>query len=211
MNVKLEKNYLKMRKMLYLTIVIVLGCIVVRAQPKIDTNKTDPTLRGQYQLILSKSKTLNGYKLVNPNRLSSFWQNVRDSLGTSRKELTGLHKKLIEQQKEIETLQKNISGTQSSLASTNAKLNEINFLGIPFNKSNYNFSVWGFIIALSIVLVVVILRSAKHIRESKYRTTLYDEISQEYQSYKVKSNDKEKKLARELQDERNKIEELRGR
>jgi hypothetical protein len=57
----------------------------------------------------------------------------------------------------------------------------------------------------------VILRSAKHIHEAKYRSSLYEEISQEYQSYKTKANDKEKKLARELQDERNKLDELKNR
>jgi len=60
-------------------------------------------------------------------------------------------------------------------------------------------------------LAIIILRSAKHIHEAKYRSTLYDEISQEYQNYKVKANDKEKKLARELQDERNKLDELKNR
>ena len=46
---------------------------------------------------------------------------------------------------------------------------------------------------------------------AKYRTELYDEISNEYQSYKSRTNEKEKKLARELQDERNKLEEYKTR
>ena len=211
MNVKLETNYSNMKKILSLFMITLCIGVVTKAQSTSDTAKTDPSLRGQYQLMLSKSRTLDGYKLVNPNRLSSFWQNTRDTINSSRKQLTEARKKLSEQEKEIVALKRSISGTESSLASTNAKLNEISFLGIAFTKSNYNLLVWGIIIVLSIALVIVILRSAKHIHESKYRSNLYEEISQEYQNYKVKSNEKEKKLARELQDERNKLDELRGR
>lgn len=108
-------------------------------------------------------------------------------------------------------MKKQVSGAQSSLASSNAKLNEISFIGIGFTKSNYNIFVWGLIAALGITLTIVILRSAKNIHEAKYRTSLYEEVNQEYQNYKAKSNEKEKKLARELQDERNKLEELKSK
>ena len=200
-----------MRKILLPIITILFINFTALAQVKTDTTKIDPTLKGQYQLLLSKSKTLNGYKLVNPSRLSGFWQNVRDSLNTDRKQLVVTRKKIADQGKEIVNLKKQISDTESSLASSNTKLNEISFLGIGFTKSNYNLFVWGLIIVLGLALVIIILRSAKHIHEARYRSTLYDEISQEYQNYKVKANDKEKKLARELQDERNKLDEFKNR
>jgi len=210
MNVKLEVNYLNMKKNLFL--IILLFLIQFNSQAQVpDTIKTDPSLRGQYQAILSKSKTLNGYKLVNPTRLTSFWSSVRDSLGTLQKQLSTITNKMKEQDREIDTLKKDISGTTSSLASSNARINEINFLGISFTKTNYNTLVWGLIIGLALALTFIILKSAKHIHEAKYRSTLYEEIAQEYQAYKVKANEKEKKLARELQDERNKLEEIRMR
>ena len=143
--------------------------------------------------------------------MSSFWQNVRDTLSTERRQLSSATQKIAEQEKSIADLKTQISGKESSLASTNAKVNEISFLGISFTKGTYNTIVWSLIIGLAAALTVVILRSAKHIHEAKYRSTLYEEISQEYQNYKTKANDKEKKLARELQDERNKLEELKTR
>lgn len=176
-----------------------------------DSTKVDPSLKGQYQLLLTKSKTINGYKLVNPGRISAFWKNLNDSLSTTRRQLTSANQKLNAQEKTITDLKSQISGKESALAGTNAKINEINFLGIAFTKSTYNTIVWSLIIGLAAALAFLILRSAKHIHEAKYRSNLYEEIAQEYQSYKTKANDKEKKLARELQDERNKLEELRSR
>lgn len=200
-----------MKKILLPIIAVLLINLSAQAQLKVDTSKVDPTLTGQYQLMLSKSKTLNGYKLVNPSRLSLLWKNVKDSITVNRKQLAVTKKKIEDQAKEIAELNKQITGAESSLANSNAKLNEISFLGIGFSKGNYNLIVWGLIITLAIALAIIILRSAKHIHESKYRSTLYEEISQEYQSYKVKANEKEKKLARELQDERNKLDELKNR
>lgn len=161
--------------------------------------------------MLTKSRNFDGYKLINPSRITTFWRNVNDTLTTGRKQLINATKKIEEQEKDIADLKTQISGKEDSLASSNAKVNEISFLGISFTKSTYSTMVWTLIIGLAAALAIVILRSAKHIHEAKYRSTLYEEIAQEYQSYKTKANDKEKKLARELQDERNKLEELRSR
>lgn len=143
--------------------------------------------------------------------MSAFWQNVRDTLATDRRQLANATKKIREQEQNIAELKTQISGKESSLASTNAKVNEISVFGISFTKGTYNTIVWSLIVGLAAALAVVVLRSAKHIHEARYRSTLYEEISQEYQNYKTKANDKEKKLARELQDERNKLDELRSK
>jgi len=212
MNVKLGRNLsLLMKRILFTFTAVLLISIASKAQLPGDSIRTDPSLSGQYQSLLSKSRTLDGYKLINPVRLSQFWKNVRDSLTTTHKQLLSTRKESQNFQKEIDEMKKQVSGAQSSLASSNAKLNEISFIGIGFTKSNYNIFVWGLIAALGITLTIVILRSAKNIHEAKYRTSLYEEVNQEYQNYKAKSNEKEKKLARELQDERNKLEELKSK
>ena len=178
----------------------------------IDTAKnTDPSLKGQYQFMLSRSKTVNGYKLVNPNRLDAVWQSVSDTLRKERVELNKAHAKINEQAKTIVNLQGEITGKETSLSNTNAKVNEISFLGLSFTKGTYNIIVWSIILVLGLALFIVIARSAKNILEAKHRTQLYDEVSSEYQAYKAKSNEQQRKLARELQDERNIVEELKSR
>lgn len=177
----------------------------------VDTVKnTDPSLKGQYVFLLSRSKTINGYKLINPNRLASLWQSVNDTLRKERTSLAKANAKSAELTNKINSLQSEVNSTESSLASSNNKLNEINFLGISFAKGTYNIIVWSIILILALALFIVIARSAKNINEAKHRSQLYEEISQEYQTFKTKANEKERKLARELQDERNIIEELKN-
>lgn len=176
-----------------------------------DSVNADPSLRGQYQSILSKSKNLNGFKVVNPVRLSSFWKSVNDTLRNERRQLPALKKQIAEQQKAIADLKVQLSEKENALNSSIQKLDEITFMGIAFSKGSYNTMVWTIILVLALALIIIIVRSAKLLHEAKYRSSLYEEISAEYQSYKVKANEKEKKLARELQDERNKLDEYKSR
>ncbi len=176
-----------------------------------DTLKVDPTLNGQFKQLISQSKNYYGSKIITPQRLNSFWKNVSDTLRTERKQLRTSKATIAGQQKTIADLKNQIAGKETALSTSNQKLNEITFMGISFEKSTYNTIVWGLIVALALGLAFVIIRSAKHIHEAKYRSGLYEEIATEYQSYKVKANEKEKKLARELQDERNKLEEYKSR
>ena len=71
--------------------------------------------------------------------------------------------------------------------------------------------VWSIIGLLVIALIIVIATSGRKISEGNHRIQLYDEISEEYQTYKSKTVEKERKLARELQDERNKVAELESK
>lgn len=204
-----------MRKFIHLFIPVLFFVLntnhAAAQQTSKDSVNADPSLRGQYQSILSKSKNLNGFKVVNPARLSTFWKSVNDTLRTERRQLPALKKQIAAQQKSIADLKVQLSGKESALNTSNQRLDEISFLGISFTKSSYNTMVWTIILVLALALIIIIIRSAKLLHEAKYRSSLYEEISAEYQSYKVKANEKEKKLARELQDERNKLDEYKSR
>ncbi|MDQ8006623.1 MAG: hypothetical protein REI64_17600 [Pedobacter sp.] len=178
-----------------------------------DTVKnTDPSLNGQYRFMLSRTRTsADGYKMVAGYRLDQLWKSVSDTLRKERAEKKNIQQKLTEQDKTISYLKTEISGKEASLTENTNKVNEIRFLGIPFEKGTYNIMVWSVIGVLAVALIIVIARSAKNITEAKHRTQLYNEVAEEYQAFKAKSVEKERKLARELQDERNKLDELNGR
>lgn len=178
-----------------------------------DTVKnTDPSLNGQYKFMLSRTRTsADGYKMVAGYRLDQLWKSVNDTLKKERAEKKSIQQKLTEQEKTVSYLKTEISGKDASIIENTNKVNEIRFLGIPFEKGTYNIIVWSIIGVLGLALIIVIARSGKSIAEAKHRTQLYNEVAEEYQAYKSKSVEKERKLARELQDERNKLDDLNGR
>ena len=161
----------------------------------------DKTLNGQYQYLLTKV-----YNYQQPF-VSALWKNVVDSLNANRRKILDLQGKATLQAKTIADLQADAK-TKEDLT---AKADEISLLGISLSKSTYNSVMWGLVIVLAAIAGIVIARSGKFRHDANYRAGLYNELEEEYKAYKTKANDKEKKLARELQTERNKVDELMGR
>lgn len=177
-----------------------------------DTTKTvDNSLSGQYKDLLAKSNHFQDYKVVKVHRLSALYKNFTDSLNKEKRSAKAIRQTLAAHNKEISELKSSLSKKDLELSAAHSRLDEISLLGIPMAKSSYNLLMWGLLILLAFILAIVLFKSSAYRKEAQHRTYLFDEISQEYKTYKTRANDKEKKLARELQDEINKVAELSGR
>lgn len=165
----------------------------------------DKSISGQYKYLLTKV-----YHMQEPF-VTSFYKNMRDTMNVDRKKLQEAEAKLAAATKTTTDLQSNVSEKEKSLQQSNARVNAINLLGIYIDKGVYNLIMWGLVIALGLTAAIVIYRSGSYSREARYRIGLYNELEEEFKNYKAKANEKEKKLARELQTERNKVDELMGR
>jgi hypothetical protein len=166
---------------------------------------TDNSLNGQYQYLLTKV-----YFYQQP-LLNAFHKSITDTLIQARQGLKASQVKLVIARKTIDSLQNSIKATAQTLTESNQKVDEVSFIGIPVTKETYNWIMWGLVLVFGATAAIVIARSGASTREATYRTQLYSELEEEYRVYKAKAVEKEKKMARELQTERNKIDELLGR
>ncbi len=163
------------------------------------------SLTGQYQYLLTKT-----YNYQQP-LISALWKNFTDTLGETRTKLKAAQTKAASQSKLVDSLKALSASKEQTLNESNAKADAISLFGIMMAKSTYNLVMFGLVIVLAIALFIVIATTAKNKHEAKYRTELYDELDEEFKAFKAKANEKELKLARELQTERNKLDELMGR
>lgn len=167
-----------------------------------DTGPVDKSLNGQYQYLLTKV-----YHYQQPF-VAALWKSVSDTLKKSRLNLSDAENKIAAQNKDIQDLRTDSVASAQNLI---AKKENIDTFGINMSLTLYNVIVWGLIIGLGIAIFGVISQSSGNRTEAEYRIKLYKELEEEFKAYKTKANDKEKKLARELQTERNKLDELLGR
>ncbi len=182
------------------------------SEPSAAAATTAPvSLNAQYNELLKKSWSQQGYKVINVQRLNALWRNVQDSLRKEKVRAAKVQKQLGTQNERIQNLQAEASESRADLKESQASVNQISFLGMSVDRSTYSTVMWVLVLALALALATVIFTAGRSVREARYRRQLYDELASEYQTYKVKANDKEKKLARELQTERNRIEELLNR
>jgi hypothetical protein len=166
---------------------------------------TDKSLSGQYKYLLTKV-----YNYQQP-LLAAFHKSIMDTLVQTRHALRDTTAKLTTANKTIDSLNNSVKSSNQNLSESNAKVNAINFIGMSMPKSTYNLIMWGLVIIFGAVAAVVISRSGAYSHEAKYRTQLYNELDEEFKAYKAKANEKEKKLARELQTERNKLDDMLGK
>jgi hypothetical protein len=165
----------------------------------------DKSLNSQYQYLLTKV-----FHYQQP-LLAALWKNAMDTLNASKNHLKEAQAKLGSQSKAVDSLKTTMTSKDQSLSESNAKADAISVFGVLVSKSNYNVVMFCLVGGLAAALVIVIITTAKHKHEAKYRTELYEEIEEEYKTFKAKAHEKELKLARELQTERNKLDDLLGK
>lgn len=165
----------------------------------------DKSLNGQYQYLLTKV-----YHYQQP-LLAALWKNAMDTLKASKNRLQESQAKLGTQSKAVDSLKTTMTSKDQSLSESNAKADAISVFGMMVSKANYNVVMFCLVGGLTVALIIVIITTAKHKHEAKYRTELYEEIEEEYKTFKAKAHEKELKLARELQTERNKLDDLLGK
>ncbi|HEY0055237.1 MAG TPA: hypothetical protein VGB63_07770 [Pedobacter sp.] len=177
-------------------------------QPVVEARPKDNSLKGQYEDLLRYSWMQKGYKVINPARLSGLWKSVNDSLANNKKQIADIKKRLEEQTKQITELKRNPASSNAAIERPVSSSNQIEVLGMYVDTATYNWIVWGTILALGLALAIVLFTTTKSSLDAKQHKQQYHEISEEYNTFKVKSKEKELRLARELQTERNTIEEL---
>lgn len=168
-------------------------------------------LSQQYNDVVLRSGSYQGFKEIRQDKIDLFWKNIQDTLAKEKQLLNAANAKLISAGQEVIKAKVELENAQKELEQSKASVNQVNLLGIPLEKGTYSLVMWGLVIFLAAALTFAIYRNKSSLNEAQYRTTLFNEVSEEFQKYKVSANEKEKKLARELQTERNLIEEMKGR
>jgi hypothetical protein len=164
-------------------------------------------LSKQYEDVVAKAGSYQGFK---ENKLEFLWKSMSDSLQKERQLLKEAQAKLLKNRQTANQSKAGLATAQLELEKSEARVNQVSFLGIPLEKGTYNLVMWGIVLFLGAGLAFAIYRSGASMREARYNTGLYNDLTEEFQKHKVNSNEKEKKLARELQTERNRITELTG-
>jgi hypothetical protein len=198
-----------MKRVPLLLMMVLLVAGSVFAQTAEDALKNDQqTLRERYLVMKMKSQNYQEYKVIKEHILDGMWKIVLDTMTAKqaaiRKSQTEANNLQAELNKNIETLKaKENSMNDIVYASTHIRV-----LGIDFDKGFFAGMFGAILIVVGLVLAGV-LYSMKVLKKSlSEKEELAGAISNEYEEYKRKAMDKQTKLSRELQNERNKLQEL---
>ncbi len=153
--------------------------------------------------LIENSNDYQGFKVVDYNELVNLRTKISQYFTNQNEEIIAQQSTLERQQKEIDSLKTELSKTQQELGRVNADKDAITFLGMPFSKGGYMAFMWGLVGLLVLALIFFIYRyKQSHTHTVEARNNLAT-TEKEFDAYREKALEKEQRLGRQLQDERN--------
>jgi hypothetical protein len=172
---------------------------------EMDDDQTNLTLRERFSILKSKSQNYREYKVIKESVLDGVWKIIRDSLAAKDAAIR-------KSKQDINALNAQLGGVQNNLKQKEASMTEVQYasthitvLGMDMEKGTFLTTMAVLLGALVFVVATVISRMKlmnKTLQEKKLAVNM---VTNEYEDYKRKAMDKQTKLSRELQDERNKL------
>ncbi|MBL7845149.1 MAG: hypothetical protein JNK44_14890 [Cyclobacteriaceae bacterium] len=190
-----------------LTFLILLGITPVLAS---EPEQKQPSLQQQFQGIRDNSEFIEPFRMVRAYQVENFWKAVQDTLREMDKALVVANQKISAVESEVALLKNTISEKDSSVEEMAFAGSHIAFMGWDIPKTKFIWivvSVSAGLLAFMAILFFAFRTALQAARESR---NLYNEVSNEFDTYKRNTVEKEVKLYRELQDYRNRLTELKS-
>jgi septal ring factor EnvC (AmiA/AmiB activator) len=167
------------------------------------------TLGERYQYMKVRSSTYNEHKVIKENVLDGVWKVAMDSMNARKAQARELSSTIARLEGELKSTNETLAKKEASAQELVYASTHISALGINFEKGT--FLVIFTVITGVLVVLLVLLSGKMKLMQSNVRENV-DKVNAtlvELEEYKRKSLDKQTKLSRELQNERNKLTELR--
>ncbi|WP_029034688.1 hypothetical protein [Salinimicrobium terrae] len=164
----------------------------------------ETTIAEKFQELITSSNNFKGYKVVDTDQLTTLQELTSNRITELKEEIASSQDAFQAQEAEIKELQAQLEGFQEQLTAVTAQKDEISFLGMSFSKATYNTMMWSLAGILILALVLFVVRFKRsHVHTTEARKNLA-ELEKEFDAYRAKALEKEQRLGRLLQDEKNK-------
>jgi hypothetical protein len=197
-----------MKKSLVLWICLLASSITF-AQQATEAVQGNYNLRDRFQLMKTKSQSYNDYKVIKETVLDGVWKIINDSLNAKNAAIRGA-------QANINGLKGQLAKTEDALKAKEKSMTDIQYasthitvLGIDFTKGVFLTVVACLLGGLIAFVAVIFGRMQLQSKSLSERNLAVSALTNEFEEYKHRAMDKQTKLSRELQDERNKLASMR--
>lgn len=168
------------------------------------------TLQERFELMKEKAESYNDYKVIKNYILDGVWKIHMDSIAKLKLDLSQANTAISNLQNEIKKSEALVKEAETTLADSEYERTHLSVFGLRVAKGVFVTSALIILGALTLALLTL-LGTFKILRRSNHEKELtIHSIASEFEDFRKKALEKEVKLSRELQSERNKAWELRG-
>ena len=188
-----------MKKIILSSITILLFNVSAFAQA---TDSIKPIAR-KFNSLIESSNTFKGYKVVDQQELSDLQEDTYNYIQELKQEIAASNHAAEAQKENVASLEAELANIKGQLETVKAEKDSITFLGMPLSKSTFKSVMWGIIAVLVLALAFFVYRFKQGHSTTLEARKRMEETEKELEAFRVKALEKEQKLGRMLQDERN--------
>jgi hypothetical protein len=189
--------------------VMLLAAQAAFGQAGVDPLQGPYSLKDRYAILKAKSQTYENYKVIKESALDGVWKIIQDTLAAKEAAILQSRQQINQLKNEVANAQTMVKQKEATFKGYLYDSEHITVLGIDFTKGFFLAFV-GILIAGLVGFLVFIMARMKYLDKAiREKTLTIGLVSNEYEEYKKKAMEKQTKLSRELQDERNRLQELR--
>jgi preprotein translocase subunit SecF len=189
-----------MKRYIFSTLSLLLVTFIGHSQATPSNNPIDR----EFSELIENSNNFKGYKVVDFNELTTLQDKTEDYIGELKNEITGYEVSLQTQKDTIKKLKADLAKVENQLAEVTAEKDSISFLGMALSKSTYSTVMWGIVGVLVLAVVLLLARFKSSNARTKESRKKLIETEKEFEIFRAKALEKEQRMGRQLQDERNK-------
>jgi hypothetical protein len=200
----LLKNTLNMR-VLFVLLVWLLAFQVSFSQSEPETLQENPSLHERFLYMKSKSQSYGAYKVVKESVLDGVWKIAQDTIAAKEASIKQIQANTNKLKGELNQSLETVKAKEKSMEEITHASTHINVIGIDFNKSTFITTVAVIVAGLLVMLGLLIGRMKLQSNSLSERNLAVSALTHEFEEYKQRAMERQTKLSRELQDERNKL------
>jgi len=168
-----------------------------------------PGLAEQYFQLKKSSSTFEDYKVIKEYALDVMWKSISDSIREERLKIRKANEQIATLQNDINTLRASLKMKEDSMQDVEFASTHISVFGVDFTKTMFLVIV-ALVVAGFVLLIAAMTGRLKWMYYAmKEKMDGLNMITTEYEEFKRKALEKQMKLSRELQNERNKLSEVK--
>jgi len=166
-------------------------------------------LNNSFQQLKSKAQTYKDYKVIKETTLNVFWKLVEDTLAFNAKRINEAKQEIASLKTQIAQVKAEVQKREEAVAEIVFDSTHITFFGIGFHKAVFKSIVLIVLASLAGLLALAVMRGVFQYRSLKEKSEAVLLLNSEFEEYRHRAVEKQMKLSRELQNERNKLSEVK--
>ncbi len=165
----------------------------------------NPSLQERFVMMKNTSQTFQDYKVIKEVVLDGVWKIVQDSIKNQYGLLAKAKLSIKQLENEVATQKASIGQTQQSIKQIVYDSTHISFIGMSLMKSLFVTLTVLVIIGLLVIVLFIIGKLKWMNFAMREKVEALKLLTNEFEEYKKRTLEKQAKLSRELQTERNKL------